>query len=101
MRTLQDYQRAYQGQDKRLHFWGGVVFGAGGAAFIGMDHPSPLAWIAGGVAIAAAAGAIKEGIDYLAKREGSPYGVERADFTATVAGGVVGAALAALLRVVF
>ena len=97
MRTLQDYQRAYQGQDKRLHFVAGVIVGFGG----GLLGGSPAESMILGVPLAAIAGAGKEAFDAIAKREGSPYGVERADFTATVAGGVVGAALAALLRVVF
>ena len=95
MRTLQDYQRAYQGQDKRLHFVAGVIVGFGGGLLGGSTAESMMLGVLG----AAAVGAGKEFGDALHNRDWSAW--SRADFTATVAGGVVGAVLAALLRVVF
>ncbi len=95
MRTLQDYQLAYRGQDKQLHFQWGFCIGAVVSLGFGKN---PVIAFGAGVFFAALAGAGKEAIDAIAKREGSNYGVERADFTATLAGGVLGAGIVAVGR---
>jgi len=91
-----DLPSTYQGQDKRLHFVAGVGFGLIALAM----GRTPFEVFVVGISAAAAAGAAKEALDAWAThtREESQHRVERADFTATVAGGIVGAAVAACLR---
>lgn len=79
---------SWTGPDKVGHFRHGLVFAAGTTIFFGLLWTASLTLAVGaGVAVAAAAGALKEGYDLFAEgRTPSPQ-----DFLATVAGGVVGA----------
>ncbi len=92
MRAVQRYERAYHGPDKPVHF----IVGFFAAFAFGMTKHDPTDAFVIGSTAAIGLGAGKEFGDALRARDWSAW--SRADFTATVAGGVIGAGIAALVR---
>ena len=87
MRVVQRYERAYQGPDKPKDFFVGCAAGF----LFGILESAPQKSLISGITASTLAAAGKETIDAITSRDWSAW--SRADFTATVAGGVIGAAL--------